>query len=153
MRPSALAAVTTPATESFPTVIGHGSDAANRFTIKSAASSDLAGLKVGSYWPGNDAKGRPRHKSTILLIDQDSGRISAVIEGGRVNAYRTGAVAADLLARQDATTLTIFGTGHQAFYECEAISRIRPIETISVVGRDQDKARAFVNKVTSCAVQ
>ena len=37
----------------FPVVIGHGSSALNRFTVKAAASADLAGFKVDSFSPGS----------------------------------------------------------------------------------------------------
>jgi ornithine cyclodeaminase len=98
----------------FPAVIAHGSDAQNRFTVKSGATGDLAGLKVGSFWPGNPARGLARHNSVTLLFDQDVGRIEWVVESGKVNAYRTAAadaVATDCLARDDAATLAIFGAG------------------------------------------
>ena len=64
----------------FPAVIAHASAAQNTFSLKSGSTPELAGLKVGSFWPDNPAKGRPRHSSTIFLIDQDNGRIGAVIE-------------------------------------------------------------------------
>lgn len=131
---------------SFPVVLGHGSDPQNRFTVKSAAGADLAGLKVGAYFPTNDARGLPRHASTILLIDQTSGRIGAVVEGSTLNCYRTAAadaVATDALARPDARVLTVFGTGHQAGYEVAAVARIRALSRILVVGRDPLRAGAF----------
>jgi len=131
----------------FPAVLGHGSSATNRFSIKSAATADFAGLKVGSFWPGNSDRGLPRHNSLILLFDQSVGRIEWVIEAGKVNAYRTAAadaVAADLLARADASVLSIFGAGNQALHECLAIARIRPIRQTLVVARDPAKGDAFV---------
>jgi ornithine cyclodeaminase len=39
--------------------------------------------------------------------------------------------------------LTVFGTGHQAEYECRALVRIRPIEVVYVVGRDADRTAQF----------
>ncbi|EPJ48464.1 MAG: ornithine cyclodeaminase [Osedax symbiont Rs2] len=130
----------------FPVVNAHGSDSQNRFSIKSAANSTVAGLKIGSYWPGNTQQGLPCHSSVILLIDQHSGQLAAVIEASKVNAYRTAAadaVAADLLARKDAKVLTIFGTGHQAAYECRAIAKIRDLDRVYVVGRNPERAAAF----------
>ncbi|MFK0019733.1 hypothetical protein [Streptomyces sp. NPDC090798] len=50
--------------DSFPTVLGHGSDAENRFTVKSTASRDLDGVKIGSYWPGKADRDIPRHNSS-----------------------------------------------------------------------------------------
>ena len=139
-----------PGAESFPVVLGHGSDPQNRFTVKSAAGPHLAGLKVGSYFPTNDAQGLPRHASTILLLDQQRGRIGAVIEGAALNCYRTAAadaVATDLLARSEASVLTVIGTGHQAFYEVTALARIRRLTRVLVVGRDPARQRAFVEKL------
>ena len=130
----------------FPAVLAHGSEPTNRFSIKSGATADLAGLKVGSYWPGNADAGLPRHNSAILLLDQCNGRIAWVIEGGKVNAYRTAAadaVAADALARPDASVLAIFGAGHQALYECRALARVRPVGRVLVVARDHAKGEAF----------
>jgi ornithine cyclodeaminase/alanine dehydrogenase-like protein (mu-crystallin family) len=128
----------------FPAVIGHGGDPQNTFTIKSGSSPQFAGVKIGSYWPGN--VDIPRHGTTVLLLDQLTGRVAAVVEAGLVNAYRTAAadaVAADALARPDATVLTIVGTGHQALHECLALSRIRPLEAIHVVARTPEHGERF----------
>jgi ornithine cyclodeaminase len=130
----------------FPAVIAHGSSVTDRISIKSASTPDFAGLKVGSFWPGNIERGLPRHNSAILLFDQSVGKVEWVIEAGKVNAYRTAAadaVATDVLARADASVLAIFGAGNQALYECVAIARIRPIARILVVARDPAKGDAF----------
>jgi ornithine cyclodeaminase len=129
----------------FPAVIAHGSDARNVFTIKSGSAPEFAGVKIGSYWPGNVDV--PRHGTTVLLLDQRTGRVSAVVEAGAVNAHRTAAadaVAADALARPDAAALTVFGTGHQALYECLALSRIRPLDAIHVVARTPEHGELFL---------
>ncbi|MFD5270861.1 ornithine cyclodeaminase family protein [Streptomyces sp. NPDC058335] len=127
----------------FPSLAVHGSDPRNRFTLKPSASPTHAGVKIGSYWPGNAEHGLARHHSTLLLLDQTIGRIAAVLEVGTANAYRTAAadaLAVDLLARADTTTLAVFGTGHQAAYEVRAVSRIRPIGEVLVVGRTSERA-------------
>jgi ornithine cyclodeaminase len=142
----ALIAAVDDRAEVFPAVLAHGSDPRNRFTVKSAASTGLAGLKVGSYWPAAE----PRHNSIVLLFDQAAGRIAAVVEAGVVNAYRTAAadaVAADALARPDAATLTVFGTGHQALYECAALSRVRPVKSILVVARSPQRGEEFLARL------
>ncbi|MFE2972442.1 ornithine cyclodeaminase family protein [Streptomyces sp. NPDC059340] len=128
--------------DSFPTVLGHGSDSENRFTVKSAASRKLAGVKIGSYWPGNADRGIPRHNSIVLLFDQTIGRIAATIEAGTVNAYRTAAAdAADALARADAGSLR---DGTQALYECAVVSKVRPFDTIHVVARSAERGERFL---------
>ena len=131
----------------FPAVLGRSCDPGNTFSVKSGWSSDLTGVKVGSFWSGNPARGLPRHNSTIVLLDQETGRLRAVIEAGEVNAYRTAAsdaVAADLLARQEARVLAIFGAGNQALFEVAALARIRPIDTVLVVARPSPRRDAFV---------
>lgn len=131
----------------FPAVIAHGSAPTNRISIKTASTGLFAGLKVGSFWPGNVELGLPRHNSLILMFDQNVGRIEWAIEAGKVNAYRTAAadaVAAKALARENASVLAVFGAGNQAFYECKAVARIRPIERVLVVARDAAKGNAFV---------
>jgi ornithine cyclodeaminase len=147
----ALAVACEAGTANFPVVLGHGSSTQNRFTVKAAATADIAGLKVGSYWPGNLDRGFPRHNSMILLFDQESGRLTVAIEAGKLNAYRTAAadaVAADVLARKDASTLVIFGSGHQAAYECAALARIRPLKRVLIVARNRDRGSALAASIS-----
>jgi ornithine cyclodeaminase len=144
---AALIAASKPGAHSFPVVLGNASDPQNRFTVKSSTDERMTGLKVGSYFPTNDAKGLPRHNSITLLFDQAEGRIGAIVEGGKLNAYRTAAadaVATDALARKDASVLALFGTGHQAEYEAAAVARIRTLKRVLVVGRDATKTDRFV---------
>ncbi len=146
----ALIAAVAEGAATFPVVHGHGSDPDNRFTVKSAADAELAGLKVGSYFPSNDVAGLPRHSSIIFLFDQTKGRIGAVIEGSRLNGYRTAAadaVATDALARPDAETLAIFGTGHQAEFEVAAVAQVRDLKRILVVGRAQGRVTEFAERL------
>ena len=134
----------------FPAVLGRTQEATNTFSIKSGSSDHLTGVKIGSFWSGNPARGLPRHNSTIVLLDPQTGRLGAVIEAGKVNAYRTAAadaVAADLLARKQAKVLAIFGAGNQAGFEVTALARIRPIETVLVVARPSPRRDAFVERV------
>jgi len=132
----------------FPVVIGHSSVPHNRFTLKSGSAGDLVGVKVGSFWPGNTDL--PRHSSTIVLLDPATGRLRAVVEAAAANAYRTAAadaLAVETLARNDSRTLTVIGTGHQALHEVRAVSRVRPIERVLVVGRRAGAAREFAAEV------
>lgn len=134
----------------FPVVIGHSSAPGTRFSLKSGSAGDLVGVKVGSFWPGN--VDLPRHGSTIVLLDPATGRLAAVVEAAAANGYRTAAadaLAVSALARADARTLTVIGTGHQALYEVRAVSRVRPVERVLVVGRREEAARAFAEEVTA----
>ena len=74
----------------FPAVLGRAQEATNTFSIKSGSSNDLTGVKIGSFWSGNPARGLPRHNSTIVLLDQDTGRLGAVIEAGQGQCLQDG---------------------------------------------------------------
>ncbi len=134
----------------FPVSRAFGAREGERFTIKSGATPDMVGVKIGSYWPGNENRGLPRHGSTIVLLDPETGRVSAVVEAAAANAYRTAAaeaLAVEALSRPDSTTLTVIGTGHQAVYEARAVVRVRPVNRILVVGRNSAKAKTFARQL------
>lgn len=121
-------------------IIAPGLGTGEVYSLKSgaAARGRIVGLKVGSYWPGNAAHGLPCHDSTILLLDPDTGKMQAIIEAGRLNGYRTAAadaVAAQALARSDASILTIIGAGHQAAFEVRALCAIRKISRVLIASR------------------
>ncbi|GAM29797.1 ornithine cyclodeaminase [Acinetobacter calcoaceticus] len=152
----ALIAATQPDTKSFPVVHGQASDTKNTFSIKSSANQHLAGLKVGSFWEDNPKNGLPRHNAIILLFNQTNGKMAAAIETGKVNAFRTAAsnaVATNTLARKDSKVLAIFGTGNQAKYECEALVRIRNLDQILIVGRDQNKAETMAEDLKQLGIK
>lgn len=139
----------------FPAVIGHGADPANRFSVKSGVVAGTAGAKIGSYWPGNAAKGLPRHSSIILLFDEATGRIDTVVEASKANAFRTAAanaVAADALARANAKTLAVFGAGHQAFYEVLALAEVRPVAQVLVVARTAESAAGLIDRLADAGI-
>jgi len=139
----------------FPVVIASDYSNDNIFSLKSANTENLVGWKVGSYWPSNIAKDTPCHASTIFLLNQETGHLDAVIEASLVNAYRTAAadaVAVSVLARKEAGCLTIFGTGHQAFYECVAVCQVRDIKSVQIVGRNHQKAQAMITKLSAVGI-
>jgi ornithine cyclodeaminase len=147
---AAFVAAASPQASLFPVVVAHGADPDDGCTVKSGSSRDFVGVKIGSYWPGNDRLQIPRHGTTIVLLDPATGRVAAVVEAAKVNAYRTAAadaVAADVLARPDASVLAVFGTGHQALYECAALARIRALDEVLVVSRSESRAARFAEQL------
>jgi ornithine cyclodeaminase/alanine dehydrogenase-like protein (mu-crystallin family) len=74
----------------------------------------------------------------------------ALLDGTAITAIRTAAGSAlstRLLAREDAATLAILGTGVQARSHARAVTRVRPFEELRVAGRSRDKADALVTKL------
>ncbi len=111
------------------------------------SSSGSAGAKVVSINPGNPALGLPVIHAVVLALDPISGRLLALMDGTWLTALRTGAVgglAADLLAREDADTVALFGAGVQARTQLEAVRCVRQIRDVRVVSRSGTSADALV---------
>ncbi|MFC2023345.1 ornithine cyclodeaminase family protein [Chloroflexota bacterium] len=99
------------------------------------ASSNALGAKIVSVFPGNAAQGLPTIHAAIIVVEAETGRPTALIDGTYLTALRTGAasgVATDLLARQDARVAAIFGAGAQARTQLEAICTVRSINKVWV---------------------
>lgn len=80
------------------------------------------------------------------LFDADSGQLQALIDGASMNPFKTGAVGAvgvDALARDDARTLGIIGTGPQARGQLKATAVVRELEEIRVYSRTADSRTSF----------
>src|SRR5580765_1989676 len=73
------------------------------------------GCKLVTLFPHNTD--RPTHQAAIMLFDPETGTPIVLMDGTYVTEARTAgaaALAARLLAREDATVLAILGTGAQA---------------------------------------
>lgn len=87
----------------------------------------------------------------VTLFDE-AGELLALIEADALGQIRTGAasgVATRFMAREDATTLGVIGTGWQARTQLEAIVHVRPIKRILVYGRNAAKRDAFCEEMTA----
>jgi ornithine cyclodeaminase len=126
--------------------------AGHTFSTKPASTVHGAGVKIGSYWPSNDDAGLPRHSSAVVLLNPVTGRVGAIVETATGNAYRTAAadaLAVRTLSRPDAAVLTVFGYGHQAYYEARAVAAVRPIDTIHITGRNLVRAQGLAERLTT----
>lgn len=113
-------------------------------------SADTAGslaVKVASVFRENPIRGLPLVHALVLVLEAASGRPLALLEGGTLTAIRTGAgsgAATDLLARHDAATVAIFGSGVQARTQLQAVCTVRTIKRVWVYNRTRSKAEVFV---------
>ncbi|HEX4525364.1 MAG TPA: NAD(P)-binding domain-containing protein [Gaiellaceae bacterium] len=91
------------------------------------------------------------HSGLMLVISAIDGTLVGVLaDNGYLTELRTGAagaIAADLLARRDATTVAIIGAGSQARYQLEALLEVRSIEEVRVASRSPQRAQAFVDEI------
>src|SRR5437867_3146257 len=99
----------------------------------------------------------PRHGAhfLFLLYAAADGRPLAMFEANYLGQIRTGAAsgyATRLLARPDAATVGIIGSGFQARTQVAAMRAVRPIRTVKVWSRSEDKRRSFAHELGAVAV-
>ena len=98
--------------------------------------------KLVTLFPDNE----PSHQALIAVFDAETGEPSAVMDGTRITAIRTGggsAVSTRALARVDAKVLAILGAGVQGRSHLDAVSRVRDFEEVRIASRNPEHARAF----------
>ena len=87
---------------------------AGDFRAMPALGGGHALLKWVTSFPGNPARGLPTVTGLVLLSDAETGSLLAVLDAAAVTALRTAAaavVAADALARRDASSWAVVGCG------------------------------------------
>ena len=112
--------------------------------------SGALGTKLVTVFGSNTAIGLPSHLATILLLDSTTGELQCVMDGRFITEARTAAVSAvsaRLLAREDASTLAILGSGVQARSHLDAITRVRPVRDVRVWSPSEERRRAFVDEM------
>ena len=98
----------------------------------------LYALKAIAIFPSNAALGLDLHQGFVALFDGETGATRAILNAGAITAVRTAAVsgvATRCLARDDARTLAILGTGVQARAHLDAMNAVREFDRVVVWGR------------------
>lgn len=104
-----------------------------------------AGFKYYSSFP-------PKTRFWFHLIDANNGDILSIMQADRLGQQRTGAasgVATRHLARADATTVGILGTGWQAESQLEAICIVRDIRLARCYSPNADHRKVFAKKMSA----
>ncbi|AGC48929.1 ornithine cyclodeaminase/mu-crystallin family protein [Myxococcus stipitatus DSM 14675] len=97
-------------------------------------------VKTHSKFPART----PAIQGVLHLNDAATGELLAVMDSGHLTAVRTGvvgALAADVLARQDASRVALIGAGAQAVMQLKSLRLVRSLSHVRVF--DTDAARAF----------
>ena len=108
------------------------------------ATSGYMGLKIYT-------SSREGLRFLVPLFQAESGDLIALIEANYLGQMRTGAasgVATRVLARPEARTIGIIGTGLQARAQLEAITQVCKIESIRAFGRDPGRGEQFAREMT-----
>jgi alanine dehydrogenase len=109
------------------------------------------GIKLVTIFPGNSQRHLPAVSAAYILVNADTGAVKAMIDGGELTARRTAAtsaLAARYLARGDATSLLIVGTGRVARQLARFHVALRPnLTSVHVWGRSPAHARAMAEEL------
>lgn len=129
--------------------------AAGTLLVMPATGTDLTGVKLVTLTPENPAAGHPLIHAVYVAFDAGTQSPIAVLDGGALTALRTAAVSAlatHALARPDARRLVVFGAGIQAAAHVESMAAVRPIERVTIVGRDPERAGSLAERVRAAGL-
>lgn len=117
---------------------------AQQARVRTSASNGVMLSMMGAVIPDAGIAGakvyttiKGAFKFVITLFSTETGAPLATIEGDTMTGLRTAAataVACDALARKDATTLSIIGTGVQARSHIPALLQVRNFKEILIAG-------------------
>ena len=109
------------------------------------------GAKLVTVFGENYKKQLPSHLATILLLDPETGSLLALMDGRYITEARTAAVSAvsaRFLARPDAETLAIIGSGVQARSHLEAFQYVRQLKQVRIWSPREHSRRQFVDDMS-----
>jgi len=113
------------------------------------------GVKIVNVTPGNAARGLPAVTASYLLFDETTGEHLALIDGGTLTGRRTAAasaLAASMLAREDAHTLLVVGAGHIGSELPDAYAAALPIDRVLVWNPTPARAEKLVARLVAKGV-
>ena len=109
------------------------------------------GAKIVTVFGENHKKNLPSHLATILLLDPDTGMLQAIMDGRYITEARTAAVSAvstRFLAKADASTLAIIGSGVQARSHLEAYQHVRQLKEVRIWSPSAHSRQRFVDDMS-----
>ena len=108
--------------------------------------------RLGVYGAKIYSASRSQARFLVLLYAADTSDLLAVIEADKLGQMRTGAasaVATQYMARPDADTIGIIGTGFQAESQLAALCTVRHIRSILAYSRSPEHRAAFARTMTA----
>jgi ornithine cyclodeaminase/alanine dehydrogenase-like protein (mu-crystallin family) len=137
------------------TVIPVGVDQAFFGVMPAYARNPAAlGAKLVTVFAANAERGLPTHLATIALLDPETGALLALLDGRYITEARTAAVSAvssRLLARTQASSLAIIGSGIQARSHLQALARTHRLRHVAVWSPNRERRERFAADATGPA--
>jgi ornithine cyclodeaminase len=113
-------------------------------------------VKTATGFYRNAARGLPVSGGMTMIHDARTGELRLLVaDGGLLTELRTaaaGALAADLLARREASIAAVVGTGGQARYQLQALREVRPIQQVRIWGRRQEAAEQYAREMPAAGL-
>ena len=109
------------------------------------------GAKLVTVFGENHTRDLPSHLATILLLDPETGALQAIMDGRYITEARTAAVSAvstRFLAKPDASTLAIIGSGVQARSHLEAYQLVRQLKEVRIWSPTPRSREQFVDDMS-----
>jgi len=104
-------------------------------------------IKIASGFYDNPKRGLPSGNGMILLFEQATGRLVAILhDDGYLTEVRTaiaGAIAARYLAPTEVRRIGVFGTGTQARFQLEYLRAVTPCREVVAWGRRREALERF----------
>jgi len=132
-----------------------GEDSATLLLMPAWKPGAYYGVKMVSVFPGNSMRNLPAIHGAYLLSSGMTGELLAIVDGGELTARRTAAasaLAAGYLARMDAATMLMVGTGRLSENLIEAHATMRDLKLILIWGRDIAKAEIIARNVAHLGI-
>ena len=128
-----------------------------RLILESGSVLHSMGGAIFNYFGTKFYSTNPRYGAHFyfMLYDAKTASPLAFMEANHLGQIRTGAASAyatDILAHPQAESLGIIGSGFQARTQLEAIRAVRPIRTVRVWSRSEEKRRKFADECNAIAV-
>lgn len=122
----------------------------NTLILMPAWTEKYIGIKQVVVAPLNSVKKLPSIHALYTLFDAETGVPLAQLDASRLTSKRTActsALAASFLAKKDAETLLVVGSGQVAHHLVQAHSTVREYREVLVWARNQQKGRDLVEQL------
>lgn len=133
-----------------------GSDDAKLLIMPAWQGRTAIGVKIATVMPENCQQQLPTVDGVYVLMDGQTGTVTAILDAPALTALRTAAVSAlasRFMSRQQSKTLLVVGTGALAPHLARAHASVRDFDEILVWGRNANKAALIVAALSDLSVE
>lgn len=118
--------------------------------VRAASLMFTAGRLPGRWYGYRSYDVEVGGQQLVAVHTEPAGDLAGIAVGTALGEYRTGAlggVAADVLARPEATTVGVIGAGRQAWTQLWALSAVRRLSDVAVHSRTRGRTEALAARV------